>query len=243
MSEDIILSGSEETLKPIIALLVGIRQLIENRDVGDIVAMPLQERVLSEPQTVKLTIFFHPNKEPPFTFPKGGHELKPYCNISDIDIRKLTWSNIKTAAGGANGYNWGRFLATANMSNRRQIQIYAGSEKEAQERLIALAELSKASILTLSVTEEKKKGRRATNKLMYKETTRVYPIYFCVINNEKILVETERQVRQKGVRGQLAGDFRRKTTKKIPLWTTKEPGNTKELIREALKVRGSATDD
>lgn len=243
MSEQIILSGTEESLKPIITLLIGIRQLIENRDVGDIVAMPLQERILAEPQTVKVTIFFHPNKVPPFNFPQGGHQLKPYCNIPDVDIRKLTWANIKTAAGGTNGYNWGRFLATANMSNRRQMQVYAGSEKEAQERLIALSALSKASILTLSVTEEKKKGRRATNKLLYKETTRIYPTYFCVINNEKILVESEREARQKGVKGQLAGDFRRKTTKKIPLWTTKEPGNTKDLIREALRVRGSAKDD
>ncbi|WP_375470984.1 hypothetical protein [uncultured Nostoc sp.] len=243
MSEDIILSGTEETLKPIIALLVGIYQLIENRDVGDIVAMPLIERVLAEPQTIKLTIFFHPNKYPPFTYKKGQHQLKPYCNIPDIDLRKLTWSNIKTAAGGVNGYTWGRFLATANMSNRRQMQVYGGSEKDAQARLLALAELSKAKILTLSVTEEKKAGRRATNKLLYKPTTRIYPIYFSVINNEKLLVEGERELRQKGVKGQLAGDFKRRKTKKIPLWTTKEPPNTKDLIKEALRVRGTTADD
>lgn len=242
MSEDIVLSGNEETLKPIIAVLIGIYQLIEHRDVGDIVAMPLQERIIAEPQTVKLTIFFHPNKLPPFTFPKGGHQLKPYCNIPDVNRTKLTWKNIKSLAGGANGYNWGRFLATANMSNRRQMQVYGGSEEEAQERLLALASLSRAKILTLSVTEEKKVGRRATNKLLYKETTRVYPIYFSVINNEKILIEAEREVRQKGIKGQLAGDFRRVTTKKIPLWTKEEPPNTKDLIREALRVRGSSTD-
>ncbi|MCC5620711.1 hypothetical protein [Nostoc sp. CHAB 5715] len=241
--ENIILSGTEESLKPIITLLIGIRQLIENRDIGDIVAMPLQERVLAEPQIVKVTIFFHPNKEPPFTFPQGGKQLRPYCNIPDIDVRKLSWKNIKEVAGGANGYNWGRFLATANLSNRRQMQIYAGSEKEAEERITDLVSLSKAKILTLSVTEEKKTGRRATNKLLYKETTRVYPIYFTVINNEKILVEAEREVRTKGVKGQLAGDFKRKTTKKIPLWVTQEPPNTKALIKEALRVRGSAKDD
>ncbi|WP_375470254.1 hypothetical protein [uncultured Nostoc sp.] len=241
--ESIILSGTEETLKPIISLLIGIHQLIKNRDIGDIVGMPLLDKVLAEPQTVKVTVFFHPKKEPPFTFPKGGKRLTPYCNIPDIDVRKLSWKNIKEAAGSANGYNWGRFLATANLSNRRQMQIYAGSEKEAQERITELASLSKAKILTLSVTEEKKTGRRATNKLLYKDTTRIYPNYFTVINNEKILVEAEREVRTKGVRGQLAGDFKRKTTKKIPLWTTQEPPDTKALIKEALRVRGSAKDD
>jgi len=239
MTEEIILSGAEENLKPIIALLIGIRQLIEHRDIGDVVAMPLIEKVLAEPQTVKLTIFFHPNKNPPFTYEKGQHQLKPCLNIPDIDLRKLSWNNIKTAAGGENGYNWGRFLATANLSNRRQMQVYAGSEKEAEERIIALAALSKAKILTISVTEEKKTGRRATNKLLYKPTTRVYPAYFSVINNEKLLVEAERELRQKRVRGRLAGDFKRITTKKIPLWTHKEPPNTKDLIREALRVRGT----
>ncbi len=243
MAEEIILSGTEESLKPIIALLIGIHQLIENRDVGDIVAMPLQERVLAEPQTIKLTIFFNPSKEPPFRRKKGEHQLTPYCNIPDVNKTKLTWNNIKAAAGGTNGYYWGRFLATAKMSNRRQMQVYGGSEKDAEERLLALAELSKAKILTLSVTEEKKTGRRATNKLLYKETTRIYPTYFAVINNEKIAVEAEREVYQKGVKGQLAGDFKRRTTPKIPLWLTKEPPNAKALIQEALRVRGSDNSD
>ncbi len=243
MSENIILSGTEETLKPIIALLIGIHQLIENRDVGDIVAMPLRDQIRAEPQTVKVTIFFNPSKEPPFKRKPGQPELKPYCNIPDVNLTKLTWNNIKKAAGGKNGYNWGRFLATARMSNRRQMQVYAGSEKEAEERILALSDLSKAKILTLSITEEKKTGERAPNKLLYKETTRIYPTYFSVINNEKILVEAGREANQKGIKGQLAGNFRRQTTKKIPLWVEKEPPNTKDLIREALRVRGSSKDD
>lgn len=243
MSEQIVLSGSEESLKPIITLLIGIRQLIENRDIGDFVGSPLHDKVQAEPQTVKVTVFFHPNKTPPFNYPKGGHQLKPYCNIPDVDLRRLTWSNIKAASGGDKGYNWGRFLATANLSNRRQMQIYAGSPKEAETRLKAFAELSKASILTLSVTEEKKEGRRATNKSLFKKTTRVFPTYFCVVNNEKILLETERESLQKRVKGKLAGDFKRQTTQKIPLWVAKEPPNAKALIKEALRVRATAQDD
>ncbi|MBW4568045.1 MAG: hypothetical protein KME31_08480 [Tolypothrix carrinoi HA7290-LM1] len=245
MSEDIILSGSEETLKPIITLLIAIHQLIENRDVGDIVAAPMPEVVRAEPQSVKVTIFFSPNKEPPFRNQPGSPELKPYCNIPDINLKKLTWANIKLAAGGTNGYNWGRFRATANLSNKRQMQIHAGSEKEAEERILAFADLSKATILTLSITEEKKVGRRAKNKLLYKETTRIYPTYFTVVNNQKILTEAEREQYppELKVKGKLAGDFRRIKTQKIPLWTIKEPPNVKAIIKEALRVRGSAKDD
>jgi len=245
MSEDIILSGSEETLKPIITLLVAIHQLIGNRDVGDIVALPMTEAVRADPPNVKITIFFSPSKEPPFKSEPGKPQLKPYCNIPDVNLKKLTWSNVKLAAGGSNGYNWGRFLATANLSNRRQLQVYGGSEKEAEERILAVSELSKAKILTLSITEEKKVGRRATNKVLYKQTTRIYPVYFTVINNQKILVEAEREqypVKSK-IKGKLSGDFKRVTTKKIPLWVLKEPPNVKEIIREALRVRSSAADD
>lgn len=241
--EEIILSGTEETLKPIISLLVGIYQLIENRDVGDIVAAPVLEVARAELPTVKICIHFSSNKEPPFRHQEGKPRLEPYCNISDIDVRKLTWENVKNAAGGVNGYNWGRFRAVANLSNRRQLKVYGGSTKEAKERLLALNELSKAKILTLTTSEEEKIGRRAENKLLYKPTTRVYPAYFSVINNQKILIETEREVYQQKIKGKLAGDFKRIQTPKIPLWTIKEPPKAKEAIREALRVRGTSSDD
>lgn len=241
MTEEIILSGTEETLKPIIALLIGIHQLIENRDIGDIVGSPLEEHVRAHPHTIKLTIFWYPKKEPPFTANAGEKLVRPYCNIPDVNRKKLDWTKIKETAGGSNGYTWGRFRCTANLDNGRQMQVHAGEAKEAEERLKALASLSTAKILTLSVTEEKKEGRRATNHSLYKENTKVYPAYFVVVNSEKILVESERQ-RQPKLPGQkkstLAGDFQRNRTRKIPLWTEKEPGNVKEIIKEALRVRG-----
>lgn len=248
MSEDIILSGSEEMLKPVIALLVGIHQLIENRDIGDIVGIPLEQYVRAQQHTILLTLQWMPNKEPPFR-PKTIEKLvRPYCNIPDIDKKKLDWDLIKKAAGGANGYNWGRFRATVNLSNGRQMQVHAGSADEAEDMIKGLAELSTAKILTLSVTEEKKIGRREKHHSLYKETTKVYPAYFTVINSEKILIESERQrteIKQLPGRlnSSLKGDFIRKRTFKIPLWTDKEPATYKEEIREALKVRGSSKDD
>lgn len=248
MSEQIILSGSEETLKPIITLLLGIHQLIENRDIGDFVGLPLPQALQAQPHTVKLTIWFYSNKEPPFKGKPGEPFVRACYNIPDVDRRKLSWEAIKLAAGGANGYTWGRFRASANLSNGRQMQVYGGDEEQAKERMFALASLSKAKIQTLTVAEEKKYGRRATNRLMYKETTKIYPGYFSVINTEKLLVEAEReQFQAKSTKnkptGQLSGDFIRKKTKKIPLWVTKEPSNCKSLIKEALRVRGANSKD
>ncbi|NEU76950.1 hypothetical protein PI95_031755 [Hassallia byssoidea VB512170] len=245
MADEIILSGSEETLKPIISLLIGVHQLLENRDIGDIVGMPLEEFVRAQPHTIKLTIFWYPNKTPPFSAGHSEKLVRPYCNIPDVDKKKLDWGIIKQAAGGTNGYSWGRFRATANLDNGRQMKIHASTEEEASKMLKNLAELSTAKILTLSITEEKKEGRREQYQTLFKETTKVYPAYFVVINSEKILVESERQRTQKisNLKSTTKADFKRKRTQKIFLWVDKEPELTKEIIREALQVRGSAKDD
>jgi hypothetical protein len=245
MAEEIILSGSEETLKPIIALLIGIHQLIENRDIGDIVGMPLEDFVRAAPHTTKLTIFWHPKKEPPFNGARDEKLVRSYCNIPDVDKKKLDWTMIKEAAGGTNGYMWGRFRCTANLDNGRQMQVYGDTEKEAEDRLKALAKLSTAKILTVSVAEEKKIGRREQFQTLYKESTRVYPRYFCVVNSEKILVESDRQRQKKipGLKSTIQEDFKRERTVKIPLWVDKEPEMCKAIIKEALRVRGSAKDD
>jgi hypothetical protein len=242
MSEEIILSGTEETLKPIITLLLGIYQLIENRDIGDIVGLPLEEHVKAQAPTTSLKIFWMPRKNPPYT-PKPGEKLiRPYCNIPDVKKTKIDWQTIKTAAGGSNGYTWGRFRCTANLDNGRQMQVLGGSADDAEDRLKALAELSTAKILTLSVTEEKKEGRRAEYESLYKNSTKVYPAYFSVINSEKILVESNRERKQNAksqLKSTLANDFKRERTKKIPLWIDKEPSNLKKIIAETLRVRGT----
>jgi hypothetical protein len=157
----------------------------------------------------------------------------------------LDWEVIKEAAGGSNGYNWGRFRCTANLDNGRQMKLHAATKEEAEKRLKALAALSTAKILTISITEEKKEGRRKQYQTLHKKNTKVYPAYFCVVNSEKILVESDRQRKEKipGLKSTLAGDFRRQRTVKIPLWVEKEPELCKDIIKEALRVRGSAAND
>ena len=241
--EEIILSGTEETLKPIISLLVGVYQLLEDRDICTIVGTPTPSSLRAETSKVKLAIHFSTKKQPPFRNQRGQRRLDPIYKISDIDVRKLTWENVKRAAGGAEGYNWGRFCATANLSNRREMQVYAGSKEEAKERILAFSELSKAEIFTLTIREEQNFGVCAKGKLLYKETTRVYPAYFTVITNEKLLIETEKKAYEPGIVRKLEGDFKRKKTTKIPLWTIEEPPNTKEAIREVLKSCRSTRDD
>ncbi|MEH2445796.1 MAG: hypothetical protein V7K18_08430 [Nostoc sp.] len=162
--------------------------------------------------------------------------MRATYNIPDANKAKLDWLTIKNACGGVEGYTWGRFRATANLDNGRQMQVYGGSDETAANMLKSLANFSTAKILTVTVAEEKKEGRRAENKRMYKENTRVYPAFFSVINSEKVVVEEQREY--SGLNAVLAGDFKRSRTKKIPLWVQKEPSNARAIIIEAIRVRG-----
>lgn len=83
----------------------------------------------------------------------------------------------------------------------------------------------------MSVAEEKKEGRRATDKLLYKEPTRVYPAYFTIIHQENIVTESNTAT--------LSGNYKRNKAR-IPLWTETKPPDADEIIREALRVKGSS---
>jgi len=111
--------------------------------------------------------------------------------------------------------------------------VYAGSEQEAEERLRALIELTECELLTLNVTEEKKVGRRATNIALHKETVRVYPAWFTVINQQKMLFE-ENSIQM------LRGNYQRNSSPKIRLLTDTKPSGVDELIAEVLRTPGSA---
>ncbi|WP_138500914.1 hypothetical protein [Nostoc sp. PA-18-2419] len=234
--EKIVLAVNRNNYRSVVSEVLANRNLIETRDIGDFVGLPVEDYVRAKVETIKLSVFFFNFQQPPFRERQGFRFVRVTYNIPDVNRAKLDWLTIKNACGGAEGYTWGRFRATANLSNGRQMQVYGGSDETAANMLRSLAAFSTAKILTMTVAEEKKEGRRAENKRMYKETTRVYPAFFSVLNFEKVVVEEQREY--SGFNATLAGDFRRSRTKKIPLWVNKEPSTARAIIIEALRVRG-----
>jgi len=237
MTERIILKGRAETLKPIITQIMAIHQLIENRDIGEYCGYPIDEMVRGKPQTFKIKLLYYSVKFPPWRETTTKGFIRASYNIPFVDKTKIDWERIKEAAGGANGYMWGRWRATANIEDNGQIsqmQIHGSTENEAEQRLRALLALSEGKIVSLSTTEEKKEGQRTTDKKLYKETTRVYPAFFTIVHSEKIITESKQAT------ATLSGNYR-KTKFRIPLWTTTKPSNADALIREAIRVRGTTT--
>jgi hypothetical protein len=235
-AERIILKGRSETLKPIITEILALHQLIHDRDIGEFCGYPLDEYVRAKPQRFKLKIVFYSVQSPPWRSLDNSELVRATYHVPFVQRSKIDWQTIKTACGGATGYMWGRFLCNANVQddegNIRKMQVYGATGAEAEQRLKALLTLTDGQILTLNITEEQREGRRAADKKLYKESTRVYPAHFTIIHQEKIVTESNIPT--------LSGNYRR-TKFRIPLWTATKPPDADEKILEALRVRGSST--
>ena len=230
--ERLILSGTETEIQTQMMAAMATHNLIDNRDVGMWVGEPLRWDMRNKPPRFAIRIQFFNNPTPPFY--SGGETVREVtCTIPGIKRSKLDWETIKEACGGNNGYTWGRFLATANLENDQgefagKMMIYGGSENEAEKQLKRLLELSDYTIQTLSITEERREGKRANNRQLYKESTQVYPAYLTIINTEKVFREDQGDVT-------LQGTYKRRRDK-ILLWTPSKPPGFEEQIQELVRV-------
>lgn len=157
MSTEIFVSGNEETIKPVITLLVALNQLLNEKDIGQFVGQTIEENVKALPHTLRMKLIWYSLKEPPYVSPMGMKLTKAEYQIPDVDRKKVDWNIIKKAMGGENGYMWGRFVATVNLDNGRQMQCYGATASEADNQLEKMLTLTTAKPLTFGVTELKKK--------------------------------------------------------------------------------------
>ncbi|PAX52007.1 hypothetical protein [Brunnivagina elsteri] len=234
---EFILSGTEETLKPTITLLVAIYQMLEDRDIGQFVGQPLVENVQTMPHTSRLKLILSSVKSPPLKAPIGQRLIQAEYQIPDINPKKITWQGVKDVCGGSNGFMWGNWLASANLDNGRQMQAYGSNADEADNMMDRMLTLTSAKVLSRGCTELKKVGRRAKGQGLYREPTRVYPVYFYIVNTKRInrvetRMKTEEMVSKK--RSKLRGDYLERGTSRIPLYTSKQPPNFSAIMRKAL---------
>jgi hypothetical protein len=233
--ERIVLSAPRDLLRQEIVSTMRTHELLDNRDVGMIFGQEVTEYIrdnpTNNPNEVTLKIQFYGVPEPPW-LRNGKLAQRTQTSVPNVERSKLDWQAIKVACGGANGYLWGRFRGEAILGDNTDavvdsMKLYAGTPEEAEDRLVALAALSDYKIITINVTEERKYGKRATNKGLYKETTRIYPAFFTLLNNKKILNQAN------GV-NTLSGTYRRKNAK-ILLHPETKPSDFEQTIAELFK--------
>lgn len=230
-----VFTGHEELLKPVISLFMSLNEMLEDKDVGEIMCdtLPIAVRGKRMPKII-LACHWQNAPRPPYK-PINGKRTRIVCSVPMVDRKKLEYERIVRAMGGENGYTWGHWKATAEMSEGNgKMTVFASTKSGAIDRLEAMADLSSLDILSLVATEELAKGVRTKSSDMWKDATKVFPSYCTIINQELIAFND----RKKGVQT-LDGDFSRKKSK---LWLHFKPSDWDKQIVELLK-KSSIGDD
>ena len=173
-NEEIVIQAPQAQIIPEIRETIRHSSMLANRDIGQWVGMPLDENLRASFQRRKLMVVFMSRKAKPWTDPRTGERAKTAMySIPDVKTG-LSWGRIKTAMGGVNGYNWGKFRCNAQLSNGRSMHVYGASAGEAESMLRSLHSLCDPSvnILQISITEEK--DRAIVRK---KKPMKMYPAY------------------------------------------------------------------
>lgn len=188
------------------------QRLLYNRDVGAVIGEPAGSMGRANFQPRQLVIVFFSRPQPPWRELTGKPCRRTSVQVPDLKAG-ITWQEIKTAA---DSYTWGRFRATANMDNRRQLAVYGATAQEAETKLRKLALLSTSNILTLSISEEEQRPIK-----LKKEPTQMYPAYATLINRRNSI----------DGQGRTSIDNRTYDEKVIrfPLWVQTEPRNLPPL--------------
>lgn len=206
--EQLLLSAASNDLETETLSTLNNYRLIANRDVGQIIGMPAEDFVSAKPLRRQLTIVMRSKKEPPYK--TGGKASKTVTITIPDAIVGLSWKRIKLAT---QPYSWGKFRATANLDNGRQMAIYASNRSEAEKVMKRFLLLTTAKVLTLSVTEEVDKK----NIRLKKDPTQLFPAYATMLIRKDTTGEG---------RDFIDGSKMVKDSFRVDLWTKEEPKGT-----------------
>lgn len=211
--ERVVLHGPQQLVKQSIMTALATHQLVHNRDVGQIVGQPAEDWLRAGMQRRKLTIVFKSKEKPPWTAAAGQPAVREVSyTIPEPDLG-LTWQKLKTAA---KHYTWGKFRATANLDNGRQMAVHGATVLEAEHKLKDLIALGTGELLTLSTTEEKDR-----HPSLRKGAIEMYPAYATLL--------IRRSTAELTGTNDLSGNNYREETRRIELWPDSEPDNTPSL--------------
>ncbi|MGL5876567.1 MAG: hypothetical protein ACRC2V_02085 [Xenococcaceae cyanobacterium] len=229
--ETIIVAAPRNEIRQALVSTMADHTLIDNRDVGMWVGEPVREYLRTDPISIQLVISLNSVQYSPHVAVNGKRGKRVVITIPNVSRTKIDWQTIKTAAGGTNGYLWGQYQVTARLTEGHKIQLYAATEQEAIDRVKAYALLSKSEILTINVLREVKEANRVTYDVLNKPPTKIYPIFFTIINQRRVLNEDSGRAKPSGVY--------KERRHKIPLNTDTKPDNFDELITDLFTIPGA----
>lgn len=240
--ERLILHGTREQLRFAIPQAIANHQVIFNKDVGYNLGMPLIQRAFKQISEYVIQIFLESKPKPPYGYGSKGHEI----TINSGDKTKFTnFSRVIRALGGGSeqgnfGYNFGNYLAIAQMSDGSELKCWTDSEEHAQERIEALVELSEATIQTLNITIEIKDYERKKIEALAKDVYKVYPSKISIVRKTKIYDDYDKSFKDRYtsdgsiIKATRQGYYKHSPTYTLLLWG-EEPPNWEDVMFELTK--------
>ena len=220
--EKFILAGPEDELRSTLPLALAHYEVLDQRDVGVVSALDTAQLFV---QALPLQLYCRIE----WRTDRGNAGPRPSYQISSVKRSKIgDYAFIRAIAGGQNGYLWGRWKATATMSDGHILTCYGGSAAAAEERLTSLAELSEADIQTLNVLEERQSARRQTIQGMRKPSELVFPHRIIIVNRQYF--ETPRPGSKPSKRGYFVP-----TQAKLSIRGATKPATWDEEIADLLR--------
>ena len=252
-SETYLLTGNQAELRFGASLIMAIRQLLQNKDIGSFIASPYEPFAYSNTSPLSIQVHWRLLPEPPFEKeslwldPKLRNRAslpRPYLTIPCIRRSAVTWERIKELAGGQGGYFYGPHYANARLVSRDgkklgkggRMILYSNSEADSIRMLKGWLNLCDVEGFTITHGEEsQEEGVRAKESQMRKPAVRIYPAWMTIINSQLVRKNYDQistMGHQKG-RATVAGKKLQKQGK-IPLWYKTPPGWVNEMIRDLL---------
>jgi hypothetical protein len=196
-------------------------RIMGNRDVGQIVGEPLKEYMRKGFQLRKLSIRFHEVPVPPWKIPDGNRlgQRAKFVDYSVPDVRRgLTWTELKKACGGANGFLWGRYRCCGKLSSKRCLIVWGATPEEAEFLMRNLYSLMDASVQLedITITEHAKVHPRRK-----KEPTRMFPSWASILIRENSLDDLGRV--------DMSGKVYDERKTRVELWPDSEPEGSPPL--------------
>lgn len=225
--ERIVLAGPEPYLKASLPATLAHYQLVENRDVGQIVGSPVDDYVGDKQLSlrIKFQLFNYPS--PPYIRSSDRRLVRVTITVPEVRRAALDWLQLKAALGGPNGYLWGRYKAKGRVSKNQYVTVYGATPDEAEDRLRAIMQLSSLDIDTVNVTEERRSDSRLINPRLQKEATRVYPGYMTIINRQRVIAFDQG-------RAAIDGNYLDRK-ERFELWWNTPPPDFNERLQEVLR--------
>lgn len=171
-SQDIVLFGRQKDIKLAILQAVTTQRTVWNKDIGQILGLPVADVQRPRKQERILNIIFKSKEKPPWKT-NGKNPTAASYHIPNCK-KGLAWEVIKKAAA---PFTWGEYRATATMSSGRQMAVYGSSKEEAVKVLRSLASLSVDNIVKVRVSDDVQ-----VEPERVKVPIRLYPCYATLIS-------------------------------------------------------------